>query len=905
MLAAEMIFRSAPAVWTVIGAEAIAFASRWHTAGKVDRAARFMMMTGRPEFAPQIWALISNPDDQVHIDAVRSPPRFRPSVLGEDAEERLSALPEESRRRVVGEIASDSGIDGMELAAGVALTEASAAVVLEVLQALQFRRANALVRDIMASARDEVWTLLARSRYPDKLEDLPQNARLNELRRAFAAEQRDPLQELRDFATHPVDTAAARERITGIVSSAEFPVRSDHAYILLRDVYEAVPEAVSEGLLRRIAAGLELPFQAKDFLSKAAVIDDGPVAAAALREDTPERIASSAFRVVGPRTIGTLMDRIFILDEEFRQGGRTLDQAKRNEYQRWRDGISNARREAFLAALLERADSDQPSRISLMADFISWHLRQDEEATPIAGNDFRPALVRVIGHWIETLLQSPQANRHQFAEVVNAVARVPDTQFVPGLQQMLERDLTDRARARDEYMRSARRGPLTPDVTHDHTTEYQRAFAAIGGEATVDLMKGYLPDLRFGTRAAGALYEIWHREHPPTETRRFASWPDYARVKTIHAQRRDAPETLTTCDFAEAIFAVVRSLGTPEVDDATQRHAVMLGITGLGLPHGSKRAEIDVLMALPLPFAAKQNLLMAAAMAGEIVPSVALVAGLRELLQAGEREAWRLRGDHGEVMPWLELFAFSDNPEAVLGVLDLLPDEYVRYPSGLHRLFWALGKSPHEGGLRALMALARRDLRLLEDHDWRDALIKFGTEQAALTLVALICDGEITAGRGGDGYQLSRYLAQRGEQFPSVKNEMLRRYGLMSPRSHNAIIESALIDLADPAGILVLIGGYAAGQRGYDGDLSNAVRKLALGQRPAEGWGGGAYEEFGVSLTTFRQELFGIAVANEARSTLAERCLLAIEKIRDSHGRINDEPRHPDIGSGRAWPIVR
>ena len=62
------------------------------------------------------------------------------------------------------------------------------------------------------------------------------------------------------------------------------------------------------------------------------------------------------------------------------------------------------------------------------------------------------------------------------------------------------------------------------------------------------------------------------------------------------------------------------------------------------------------------------------------------------------------------------------------------------------------------------MALARRDPRLLEDHDWRDALIKLGTEQAALMLVTLICDGEITAGRAGDGYQLSRYLAHFGEQ---------------------------------------------------------------------------------------------------------------------------------------------
>jgi hypothetical protein len=835
MLAAEMIFRSAPAVWTVIGAEVIAFAARWHTAGKVDRAARLMMMTGRPEFAPQIWALISNPDDQVHIDAVRLPPRFRPSVLGEDAETRLAALPEKTRGDVVGEIASHSGIDGMEFAARVALTDASAAVVLEVLEGLHFRRADSLVREIMASARNEVWTLLARSRYPDKLADLAQNARLSELRRAFAAEQRDPLQELRDFAAHPVHTAAARERLTNIVSSTEFSVRSDHAYIVLRDAYEAAPEAVSEGLLRRIAAGLELPFQAEDFLIKAAVIDDGPIAAAALSMETPERVAHNAFGVVGPRTVGVLMDRIFVLDEEFRRNGRALDQAKRNEYQRWRDAIAHARRESFLAALLERADSDQPLRIALMADFIAWHQRQDEEATPIADDDFRPALVGVIGRWIGTLLQSPQANRHQFAEVVNAVARVPDAQFVPGLHQMLERDLTDRARAKDQYMSSARRGPATPDVTHDHTTEYQRAFAAIGGDATIDLMKGFLPDLRFGTRAAGALYEIWHREHPPAETSRFASWPDYERVKTIHAQRRNAPETLATCDFAEAIFAVVRSLGTPETDDATQRHAVMLGITGLGLPHGSKRAEIDALMALPLPFAAKQKLLMAAAMAGETVPSAALIAGLRELLQAGEREAWRLRRDHGEVTPWLELFAFSDNPEAVLGVLDLLPDEYVRYPPGLHRLFWALGKSPHEGGLRALMALARRDSRLLEDHDWRDALIKLGTEQAALMLVTLICDGEITAGRAGDGYQLSRYLAHFGEQFPSVKAEILRRYGLLPPRSHNGLIESTLVEFADPVVILALIGGYAADQRSYDGALSNAVRKLALGQRTAEG----------------------------------------------------------------------
>ena len=85
MLAAEMIFRSAPEVWTLIGTEITAFAERWHITGKVDRAAQFMMTTGRPEFAPQIWPLISSRDNQIYLEALRSPRRFRPAVLGDNA----------------------------------------------------------------------------------------------------------------------------------------------------------------------------------------------------------------------------------------------------------------------------------------------------------------------------------------------------------------------------------------------------------------------------------------------------------------------------------------------------------------------------------------------------------------------------------------------------------------------------------------------------------------------------------------------------------------------------------------------------------------------------------------------------------------------------------------------------
>ena len=82
---------------------------------------------------------------------------------------------------------------------------------------------------------------------------------------------------------------------------------------------------------------------------------------------------------------------------------------------------------------------------------------------------------------------------------------------------------------------------------------------------------------------------------------------------------------------------------------------------GLGMPHGSKRTEIDGLLALPVPYAAKQRLLIASAMAGEVLPSEILVAGDRRAARESRQD--RSLGDWrktvASLMNWVELFAFS------------------------------------------------------------------------------------------------------------------------------------------------------------------------------------------------------------------------------------------------------
>ena len=38
-------------------------------------------------------------------------------------------------------------------------------------------------------------------------------------------------------------------------------------------------------------------------------------------------------------------------------------------------------------------------------------------------------------------------------------------------------------------------------------------------------------------------------------------------------------------------------------------------------------------------------------------------------------------------------------------------------------------------------------------------------------------------------------------------------------------------------------------------------------------------------------------------ATVAAPCLTAIDELRDEYGSVDSEPRHPDIETGRSWPL--
>jgi len=248
-------------------------------------------------------------------------------------------------------------------------------------------------------------------------------------------------------------------------------------------------------------------------------------------------------------------------------------------------------------------------------------------------------------------------------------------------------------------------------------------------------------------------------------------------------------------------------------------------------------------------------------------------------------------------MGWIELFPFSDRPTAVIEGLGAVPAKNCQFRD-LDRLLIALADGPPEAALQILKALVTRDVRIIENHLWMISVFKIGTEAAAFLILDLICNGSLP---GRDGFP-TRRMAELARKYPQIRAKLMQHYSTMPLGKAHQMMEMVLLEIADAEIILAFVHNYVRCERGFDGNLARAIHQTAVGKQPVIDLPS-AYNEFSISLTTLRKELFSMVLANGSESSLAAACLNEIEELRDEHGRVNDEPRHPNIASGRAWPI--
>ena len=900
MLAADMIYRSSPSVWQRNKDRVIPLIVAWHIDGNVDRAARFMVTTGKEEFAPQIWPLIANPDAQVHLEALRVAAQFRRGVLGTAARDRLLELPDSVRANVLSEIVSNGGMDEMDLAAEVAKLDPSSQVQAEVIEALQFRRSDRLAIKVLETAPPEVWSLLARRGFASRILDAGALARLRTLETSVIQNDPDQLLRLRLLCARGEDAANA-EAIEALLGSPDFPVKEREHVWAIFEASRRRGSAVAQGLLRRLSNGMAIPPGSEELLASAPSVDSGPIAMAVTNLDTPSDVAGSAVSVIGPKSVGALIDQLNTLIEGVRASGDSWSGSDRDKHSRLLDLIIRTRPGPFFEAWLERAKTENPYAIARLSDLVVRHGHGGASSgeLPIR-TELRSSVVAALRWQAETLLRSPEATRHHYVELARAMRRVPSPEYFDVLRRFVAEDLTRWRRARDEHFKHPG-GGMSADASMCYTREYAEALAAIGDGNTIEFLESYLRDPLFGNDAAMALREIWTLRHSGQFDRRPVVGQGFSDVM----RQRDERSTgeVEPSELGEAIFTVVEELLKPGRSETECLHALRLAIVAFQMPYCDKEALIASLFSLGLPAAAKRDLVTVLTLAGETVDADFVMGGIREFLNSIKGNPWRIHQDNWELLGWLKVLPFTNRPASVLEVLKLLSENPLN-PWELRGVLSSLGRAPEAEALRVLKDMAILDPRLIAENEWIEAALGRKNESSCLMVLDLLCDPKTAVGRGGiHGWVFSRKVAEVVERIPSFRALLIRRYA--DPRSSacDSLIEGILAAVPDENVILAMVQRYAEAGRTFDGHLRSAVVAAVVARRPVPDWPG-AYSSFSVPAPILRKKLFALTGSGGAQSHLAAACLTAIDEARDEYGRPNAEPRHPDVKAGRPWPLV-
>ena len=905
MLAAEMIYRAAPEVWELVKADITTFVARWHKPGKVDRAVRFMIMTGRPEFAPQLWPLASNSDTQILIPALRIAPRFRPRVLGQDVHTKVANLPAETREHLLTLIAGESGVDGMDLAVECAKADPSPKVQAEVVQRLQFRRADRHVADLLSSAHEETWALIAARGYAEELRDPAFSERLRIIR-AKAIEQATVPSERLHLLLAQTDYPGRDAAIAAAIADPRFPI-DDRQGGSLYFAQQHAPNAVLQGLRQRLEAGLALPFHADDLLVNLEVTDEGPIAKAILDVSRESRDIDAVAVMAGQKTVDVLIDRFLTCAQALRTARN--DRTLADEYYRLRSRLRGTRPVIFAAAVARRASSDDPSVIASLASLVSQHGTEDEDRKrPLAIDpETKPAWIGLLRRWAETVIAARTGRRHDISEVSNAIGRLGFRELVPELKRLLDEELLRLKKAREGFLDAQRRGDIeaTSDARTRYNIQYQASFAGLGGSEVAGVVSQYLEDQDFGLSAAQILKSISDKQMNEPEPSFYRRWPWFDGVAAARANRATLPKAEPLNTLAAPIFAAIHRLATPDASKENQLLAIGLTCIGLGMAHRDHDELVARVMALPQPLMAKRTLLAAMVLDGQVVDAGLVMRAIDEWLADANdpKHAWHKRQNTWEIEPWLELLPFTTRPEAVL---EGLAKVKAFYGSGWarkwERVLAAVAAVSGAQGDALLASLARAHRDIAHDHTWMQAVLNRGTPESVLLYVDLFIE-RVLGGEphGADAWYVGRQLAEYVQKFPELKPELKKRYETTDDGPGRRMLEHFFGEAGSEDDLIAMVKKYAANGQAYDGQIAAAVEAVAVDKVPvAEG--SNLYNTHPAPVQNSRRTLFDFLGGSAAEAALAKRCLEDIDYLRDEYGIAANDPRHPDVMSGRPWP---
>lgn len=897
MFAAEIIYVCSDDVWKYISDDVCQFVKEWHIPGKVDRATRFMITTGRPDFSETIWELLLDSNDQELYSLLRSAQKFRPNVLGPDAKARISALTDNIRGEVLSEIISNSGIDGMEFASDLVKYDPSDKIKLNIISVLHFRRSERLINSILQNASEELWFALA-SRYEAwEFADPAISARIKRERAKMVQTETDRLRSLLvQINDEGKVSESSSEEMEDIIANADFPIDDTDVAQLLDEVRRSCLETLQRSYQRRLVSGLKLPYRCDDVILNAPSVDDGPITELAFNQNEFNERAKYAAAIVGPKTITKILNTFLKIGSLLKSGAK-LSEAQKDKYHNLRSWLLHTRESQFIKVWLRRYKQKRPRVIAELAQLLSHHGSQHNSRERLHLSDDQSSRVAtILNCWAELLINDSQASRGHLANIGSAIGRLGRSELLGTLNRLFDEDKRRWAIQRANFIKFKYQNSSSAEVHFSYMLNYRNAFVGLGGQEACAVLESYLTELEFGIDAAIGLKDIYEQINGLRENKSWLSVGiDYSEV-AIQREENLRGEKHQDCEQASAIFRAVESLLSDTIyteDDV--RHAIKLASEGTYLPHKPRPEMTQKLLESSIPWEAKRHYLSSLVQFGEVVHADMVLAGLKEFLDGSKNKTWHLYDDVWKPGLWLEMLPFSDRPFALLEALELIGQSYVM-PWKLRGTLRALGYAPDSVAEDILFELAERNSAFYEEQDWSIAVFNRETSSAYLKFCEVAASNPKIISNLGSHYYETK-LVDFIKENPAFRNKLLCLYNDEKYNLNGSIIEQTLAKVADVEAILAMINRYTKQKRDFDSSLATAIESIVLEKRTSPDWEG-AYVIHGVEATGLRRTLFTLAYSDDPAAQLAATCLNHIDKLRDRYGRIDMEPRHPNVESG-------
>lgn len=783
-------------------------------------------------------------------------------------------------------------MDGLDLATEVAKYDPDPEVKAAVIGTLEFRYANRHIADVLHCADERTFDLVVRRGIVDNAtdEDVKKGieaARERQLKEGVSAQDR-----LRTIM-YAQDGEDLSGKIACIIGEVEIKDSRDVAVDFIYRMRDRYPLAIGEGLLHRVRAGHKLFYGAENLLASAGFrLEDEALVNIALSETARhDDRAEAAASVLGPQAVGRMIGTAFEVKRQIRAASGSYNQAAGDRYHDLLVRIRHTPGSSLIAAVRARSAQAGNEELSDLAELISRHRYGEDDHCRSFDAGAITTIHALAEDWGNRMLASGDATRSQLASVASLATQAPSVALLPLLKRLLDQDL-HRWRAFKEQARidHYRGGVATNEARTSWTLQYQRAFQAISGTETTALMCEYLSDLDFGPSAAIVLANQWTTTNEPRDIGHSWGRVDFSRVEEKRDARAKHPAE--TSAEADAIFNAIDLLITDGATEEQKKHAVALGIIAARLPHGQRDATIQKLISL----ASRQQraaLLQNLILSGENVKIELVKNGLSEMFEAAQKDHWIL-SDGYELREWLRLLPFSNPSSEVSAVVRGLPDEQRRV-DWLEDMIAGFRTAPGDDAERNLYQLAEDNPKLYRNYTWCDVAIRRGSLSSSQRFVDLAANGAFS-GKGFEDWHTARQIGNLMSEYAELRERVYQLLENGATTSGRALLAQAVAESPDAVGLLLLM------KIGPQFVSRFTIEKVVTEHVPSEDLKG-AYSIVPVPSVELRQKLLAMTVTG-SHTAVATHCLHLIDEIRDEYGVPDSEPRHPDLASGKQWPIM-